>query len=351
MNRKPLFSRLKYAPIEAIPLNNLQQEALKKFRSKLDKGIYHFEEAPCLCGIKDNILIAQKDRYGLPVNTYCCKNCGMMWTNPRMTEKSLARFYNEDYRSIYVGSPQAPDDFFQDQVTRGKQIYKFVISEFSNTDNLTIFDIGCGAGGVLIPFRDEGCLTYGCDMGSEYLRKGRQVNLILEEGNEDSLRKYEKANLIILSHVLEHFPDPLKTLRSIADLLATDGYIYIELPGILRIQETYGDILIFLQNAHLYHFTLKALTYIMNQAGFKLVKGNEDIRALYQKQNDIQCNLIHENQFLKILLYLYLMEFEQNFPILSLIKKIKINTIKLIKIIIGKRLTDLLKQKLKYNLS
>ena len=103
---------------------------------------------------------------------------------------------------LFTSSPQAPDDFFQEQVTHGKQIYKFVISEFNNKDNLTIFDIGCGAGGVLIPFRDEGYLTYGCDMGNEYLRKGRQANLILEEGNEDSLKKYEKADLIILSHAL-----------------------------------------------------------------------------------------------------------------------------------------------------
>jgi len=350
MNRKPLFSRLKYDPIEAIALSNFQQEALQKFRYKLDKGLYGFEEVPCLCGQTNNILVAEKDRYGLRVNTYCCKNCGMMWTNPRMTEKSLAQFYNEDYRSIYVGSPQAPDDFFEEQVTHGKQIYKFVISEFNNKDNLTIFDIGCGAGGILIPFRDEGCLTYGCDMGSEYLKKGREEGLILEDGDENSLRKYKKADLIILSHVLEHFSDPLKTLRSIADLLATDGYIYIELPGIFKIHETYGDILLFLQNAHLYHFTLKTLTYIMNQMGFKFVKGNDNIYALYQKQNNIQFSLIRQNQFLKIIFYLYLMAFDRILPILSVTRKIKINTIKLIKSIIGKRLTDLLKQKFKYNL-
>jgi hypothetical protein len=139
-------------------------------------------------------------------------------------------------------------------------------------------------------------------------------------------------------------------LRSIANLLTKDGYIYIELPGILKIQEAYGDILLFLQNAHLYHFTLKTLTYIMNQTGFKLVKGSEDIHALYQKQSDIQFNLIHQNQFLKILLYLYLMEFERIFPILSLTRKIKVNIIKLLKSIIGKNLKDSLKRKFKRNL-
>jgi len=349
MNNHSLFSRLDKINQPVVSLNKIQSNALEKFRYKVDQNIYELEEVPCLCHKNNSLLISQIDRYGLFVNTHLCKECGIMWTSPRLKEQSLEKFYNEDYRPIYVGSPQSPDDFFQEQVIRGNQIYEFVISEFDNKKNLTVFDIGCGAGGILIPFKDNGFLTYGCDIGSEYLKKGREENLILEHGNENSLKKYQKANLIILSHVLEHFPNPSKTLRSISDLLETDGYIYIELPGILKIRETYGDIILFLQNAHLYHFTLKTLTSLMNKEGFKLVKGNEYICALYQKQNDIQLDLINHNQFFKILVYLYLIEFDRFLPVLTLIRKIKLSIIKLIKNLAGKKLTSLLKQKFQYN--
>ena len=93
-------------------LNNVQNEALQNFMNKLNKNEYSFENVPCLCGNPDGELIGTHDRYGLVVHTHLCDRCGMMWTSPRMTEASLKRFYNEDYRAIYVGSSQVPEDFF-----------------------------------------------------------------------------------------------------------------------------------------------------------------------------------------------------------------------------------------------
>lgn len=328
-----------------VKLNDIQQEYLNRFKEKTNNGDYQFEEVPCLCGNQNSIIISKTDRYGLPVHTHLCKNCGMMWTNPRMNEVTLNKFYNEDYRPIYVGNLQAPDVFFDEQIKRGKKIFDFIKSEISNQEKFTVFDIGCGAGGILIPFQESGFKVFGCDLGNEYLKKGREVGLTLEYGNLDSLKKYGLAKLVILSHVIEHFANPLKNLASISELLDDNGYLYIEVPGIFKIHRTYGDTLLFLQNAHLYHFSLATLTSLMSKAGFKLVKGNENINALFKKDKDIFINN-HKNQLFQVLFYLYFVEINRILKITLFVDYIKKYTKIILKLIFGAKLVDHLKNKL-----
>lgn len=288
-------------------LSELQQSALERFQEKLANGVYAFEPAQCICGGRDGIIIASRDRYALTVQTYLCKKCATMWTNPRMTSDSLSKFYEEDYRPIYVGYAQAPDVFFEDQVHHGQVILKFIKPHILNQD-YTVFDVGCGAGGVLLPFVDAGWHGFGCDLGQEYLERGRSAKLTLEHGEADLLAPYGPANLIILSHVLEHLPDPLLSIQHLSTLLKKDGFIYIELPGIFNIHRAYKDTMLFLQNAHLYHFTLTTLTLLMARVGFKLIKGDQFIHALFQRTNQAISVIETSQQYREIIIYLQIIE-------------------------------------------
>jgi len=305
-------------------LNNVQNEALQNFMNKLNKNEYSFENVPCLCGNPDGELIGTHDRYGLVVHTHLCDRCGMMWTSPRMTEASLKRFYNEDYRAIYVGSSQVPEDFFYDQVERGRTIFNFISPRITrkSMEPLKVFDVGCGAGGMLLPFKNDGWLSYGCDVGEEYLKRGRDEGLVLEFGGPLSLMQYAPANLVILSHVLEHFPDPLSSLHEISKLVIDDGYLYIEVPGIFNVHSSYGDFLLYFQNAHLYHFTLNTLSTLIASAGFEYVAGNEKISALFKKTKKIKKRSgINESK--KILHYIYLVEICRRMYLLRYINTLK----------------------------
>ncbi|WP_292527216.1 class I SAM-dependent methyltransferase [Methanoculleus sp.] len=290
-------------------LNATQQQALESFKRKIANNEYSFEDVPCLCGEGEGILIGTRDRYGLEVHTHLCEHCGVMWTSPRMTEDSLKKFYEDDYRSIYVGEPRAPESFFKEQVNHGERIYNFVKPHtlWWDKKSLKAFDIGCGAGGALIPFKRNGWLTFGCDLGEEYLNRGKEEGLVLECGEATSLSRYGPADLVILSHVLEHFSHPIKSLNEISKLLTDDGYLYVEVPGIFKVHSSYGDFLLFLQNAHLYHFTLSTLSSVMNLAGFKLIGGNEQICALFQKKREIEIQK-EKSPSSKIRSYIYLTE-------------------------------------------
>ncbi|MGK7892284.1 MAG: class I SAM-dependent methyltransferase, partial [Xenococcus sp. (in: cyanobacteria)] len=330
-----------------IYLNDRQQQALQQFQSKLERGIYSVEEVSCLCGSVDDYLIAKRDRYGLSFDTCLCKNCGLLRTRNRLTSESLSKFYNEDYRPIYGGDAQVTDAFFSEQIQHGKNIYDFITSNIAIASHSKVFDVGCGAGGILIPFKEAGWSTFGCDLGGNYLERGKAEGLLLKHGNINSLMEFGKADLVILSHVIEHFLDPIFELKRIRETLVDGGYLYVELPGIFAIHKTYGKTVNFLQNAHLYHFTLGTLTSVLAQAGFKLVRGDEHIHALFQKDDNVE-NSLNSARFHEILNYLYFVELRKFLlPLLNNLNRGRNILVKVIKALLGDRFVNYLKRILK----
>lgn len=304
-----LFRRLHELNTPVLKLNDRQEKSIEHFREKVEQGIYKFEKKACLCGNENGFLIAERDRFALDVKTFLCR-CGILWTNPQMTEESLARFYDEDYRAIYVGEEKATDVFFDEQVLRGEGVFSFLKTELDSVRNgrFKVFDVGCGAGGILVPFKNAGMETYGCDIGQSYLEFGRAKGLSLFHGTAAVLKEYGPADLILLNHVLEHIKDPQSFLENLKSLIADNGLLYIELPGIMNIHKVYKkDFLLFLQNAHLYHFTLNTLNSLMSRAGFELIKGDQMIRAIFRKSKKAAFKT-NKVEFYKVFLYLYFLE-------------------------------------------
>jgi predicted SAM-dependent methyltransferase len=102
------------------------------------------------------------------------------------------------------------------------------------------------------------------------------------------LQDFGKADLIILNHILEHFKYPAQELIKIKSLLNEKGILYIALPGIFSIKQSYGNFLSFLQNAHTYHYCLLTLDYILSLAGFKRLYGREVIKAVYRYEPNLK---------------------------------------------------------------
>ncbi|MBJ6799253.1 class I SAM-dependent methyltransferase [Geomonas propionica] len=292
----------------SVELSGRQAAALKRFRTGVKEGGYELEPAPCICGSDDGMLLARRDRFALEVDTYLCRHCGVLRTSPRLTPESLSRFYDSDYRELYVGEEAASEAFFAEQSAHGRLILDSVLQNIpGELAGTVVFDVGCGAGGVLVPFRESGCLVYGCDHGGRYLEYGRSQGLQLEHGGAAELGRHGKAKVVILSHVLEHFPDPRAELALLSSLLEDDGYLYIELPGVFNIHNVYRDFLLYLQNAHLYHFTLSTLSSLLADAGFELVFGYENVVALFKKGSGRPAQA-GKSEYVKVLCYLYSVE-------------------------------------------
>jgi SAM-dependent methyltransferase len=139
-------------------------------------------------------------------------------------------------------------------------------------------------GGALVAFKFDGCTTIGCDWGEQYTARARSLGLDVRTGGLETLADEEPFDLIILSHVLEHVSDPITFASQIGSLLAEDGLLHIELPGILNIAVGYdGNLLDYLQSAHLWHFTQSTLTATLARAGLAVAQCDETITCVAQR--------------------------------------------------------------------
>lgn len=296
-----------------IHLNEIQLGAKKAFQEKIQQGIYSYEHIHCpVCNTEDVELISEKDRYGLDYRCGICKNCGLVYVNPRINQEAYNQFYDNYYRKLYRGSELPSDEFFSNQLRRGEKIVSYISSKIDlKLDGLKVLEIGCGAGGILKYFELNGSIVKGIDLGSEYLNFGKDnYGLDLMVGSLFDLNDEFKPDLIIYSHVLEHVLDLNSELTQLKKLCTEETYLYIEVPGIKSVHAYYqNDLLKYFQNAHVYNFSLTTLTNLMHKNGFSLLTGDEYVHSIFkmQKSSPLKKNLI-ESDYKEVQDYLHWLE-------------------------------------------
>ncbi|MEE9385624.1 MAG: class I SAM-dependent methyltransferase [Nannocystaceae bacterium] len=251
-----------------------------RVRERLRDGTYGTEEVGCFCGEPGGIKIADRDRYGLPVCTLLCMRCGLLRSSPRMTAASTERFYREDYRDLYKATAPDAAALFQNEQIRGWSLTRVLDRLLPHVH--TVFELGCGAGGGLLPFAELGKSVAGADLGAEYLEEGRRYGLKLVHGSASALRaECGRADLVFMLHVFEHLLDLREALSEIRQLIAPGGWLFIEVPGLRTIETSYDhDLLLYLQNAHTYHFTEATMRFVLETCGFNVHYCDEDVLAL-----------------------------------------------------------------------
>jgi len=286
-------------------MNPIQTAARDRVAEKVRKQVYRFESVPCcICSGMSFVTIAEKDRYGLYFSVKLCRFCGLIQTNPRMDHESYAEFYNEEYRLLYGGKTKPSEEFFADQYHRGVEILNFLIAQGISMNRIhSVLEVGCGAGGIVKVFQDFGCAAKGIDLGREYLDFGRsRYGLKLEPVVIQDISDEEQFDLIIYSHVFEHLLRPVEELQKLRRLLRQDGLLVVELPSVKNVHNAYqGDFLLLLQNAHTYHFTLTTLRNLMGIRGFSLFAGNEYVRAVFAKSDQVHQT---DSDYIPVLEYL-----------------------------------------------
>jgi SAM-dependent methyltransferase len=238
---------------------------VRQFNEKSRSGEVEFEEVRCLCGSEDFERVASVDRYGFEQPTVICRDCGLIQSNPRMTPPEYAAFYSSDfYRDVYLeeGSDRFSEKEFEPRALIGSQRFEFITSHVDLNSIQNVLEVGCAAGWNLYPFHQHGLQVVGYDYGPKLVGWGRQKGMDLRVGTPDPDTLDDRFDLIILSHVLEHFTDPVTELRKVSALLKETGILYIEVPDI-----KYALSLRQFQNAHCYYFTDKTLRFYSGSAG------------------------------------------------------------------------------------
>jgi SAM-dependent methyltransferase len=247
------------------------QSALDDLRGGLSSGKLKFMFTRCICGSLDERTLFEKDRVGIYCRYVICLDCGLVRANPIMDEKSTEYFYRDYYQRVYHTDPDkvhSDVDEFEATASHSSNCY---LPFLDLAPGKQILMIGCGTGGGLYPFQRAGHKCIGVDFAEEKIAFGKSMGLDLYAGHYNALLEMGvKADVVILSHVMEHFIDLREDFSNISAMLAERGIVFIDVPDILR---TYlyprGDILYGALFCHNYWFTLKSLNNTMSALGFR----------------------------------------------------------------------------------
>lgn len=282
-----LSKRFKNDGKPTLKLNQLQLDTKMQIEEKITKGIYSFEEVPCcVCGGRGFEPLAQKERYGLFMSVVICRECGLVQTNPRMTQESYNEFYQMEYRKLYVGKDVPTDVSFRGEYNKGNELFSFLTRNLGiEITKLFIVEVGCAAGGILQYFKEQGNEVYGVDLDSQGVEFGKaNYGLKLEVGTVDKVvQLHRNPDIVIYADVLEHLLNPIAELSKLRETMKESSFLCFRVPNIKILTMTYQrDFLRFLQNAHTYHFTLVTLHNCLRKAGYDFVCGNDSIFCVFR---------------------------------------------------------------------
>ena len=200
-----------------------------------------------------------------------------MVQSPRLSDIGLDAYYARAYRP--ENTKEDPAKLFARGMRRGAYIKEYLQQNQCDFQEHRMADIGCGYGGVMEAFRTDGWRVVGCDLEGSAPAYARSRGLDARNGKISSLSGcVGQLDLVVLSHVLEHVPDPVGLLAEAGKLLATGGSIYVEVPGIENprvIDKQYAA-----QIGHLVYFTKVTVCRTIKSAGLAPYGANDLIQVL-----------------------------------------------------------------------
>jgi len=220
-----------------------------------------------------------------------CKNCGMVYVNPRLKESITHSNYNDKMYNKFYEIKIIPSIQYRKKLALNK--YNQIVTYFKKPGK--VLDIGCGAGEVLSVFKEHKWNCLGIEF-NKYAAFYAKYNFDLKVINESIYNLKDtsvKFDVILMYGVLEHLYNPKQILKKVFQLLEQDGILVIEVPSadsllvsgvecklvknVDRIIE--GD-------RHIMFFSVKSFKQMLNKAGFKVL----DI-----KSNGLDISTINRN--------------------------------------------------------
>ncbi len=274
--RKIISARFKDDGKPIIKINELQKETIARFVS--DERITFIDVHKCpLCEGNEVLVVAEKDAFGISLDTALCKKCGLLFSVKQFDDNSSKIFYTEYYRKIYDGvrAPVLDNPYYSKLFAGGALVHK--VPKFLNKDSV-VLEIGCAAGWNLINYKQANISYIGFDYDESMIEYGRgKYGLKIHLGGVEEARKMGvKADFVILSQVLEHVSDPIFFLKNLATLMNEGALIRITVPCLDYLKFFGGSGTSFdmgsnLQNAHNFMFSERTLRLTLMKSGFSPV--------------------------------------------------------------------------------
>jgi 2-polyprenyl-3-methyl-5-hydroxy-6-metoxy-1,4-benzoquinol methylase len=206
-----------------------------------------------------------------------CTHCGLVYVSPRPRNRATvdALYTNDTYSARQV-SHALTEGRMREAEWRLDQLERHVPARGR------LLDVGCSAGSFLVAARRRGWEVRGIDVSPAAVAHARNVHALDVSVStlEESAIRWPRPDVITLFECIEHLLDPRATVRAAADRLPPGGLLVITTPNIdgfvpratyWLLGRTLGAWDHPTPPHHLYQFSLRTLTMLLQQAGFQVV--------------------------------------------------------------------------------
>jgi len=239
-----------------------------------------------LCGADNTALVADVDGFHI----VRCRNCGLLYVNPRWQEDVLREIYTETYYD-HDGIRNGLEFFGYDNYVADEDNIKITFERRLKTieryvSNGRLLDIGCATGFFLALARSKGWDVLGTEVsqfGAQYAREKLGLDVCL--GTLRGLGLADEAfDVVTMWDVIEHVTDPMAELREIHRILRDGGLLSIITPDagslVARLLgkrwEEFRRV-----REHVYFFSRRTMAEMLRQAGFDVLKFESAGKAFY----------------------------------------------------------------------
>lgn len=185
----------------------------------------------CLCRVEDAdpVAVGADFEYRTAPDEFLavrCRRCRLVYLNPRPAPDEAARIYPDCYHAFQF----RPAEYgFVYRVRRRLEARRLLRWCRGLPADARILDVGCGDGfhlGLLREFGEQTWRLEGVDADPRAVEPARAGGLTVHLGEVETLTLPAGAyHLVLLVMTVEHLPDPLRTLRAVARLLAPGGRV------------------------------------------------------------------------------------------------------------------------------
>ena len=225
------------------------------------------------CILCNGMLDEYSKESNLDLSINHCKNCNLYISGNTKQEviEKVSELYKGDYWNEHNSETSINSEYtdVDSQWKRRNWVSQFLYTKQYITGK-TLLEIGVGAGQSILWFEEEGFDVSGIEPDG---RNVSMINKVLKRGKvaETSVEGFSSDkvfDVIWMSHVLEHLIEPVRFLKKIRSNLKKNGIFFIEVPNCEYEPMLQSSIE---KNPHLYHFTKKALTKMVEEIGYKIV--------------------------------------------------------------------------------
>ena len=205
-----------------------------------------------------------------PIGFGICRQSGLVLQTTTVTPEKMLEFYRETATYVNPAAEGRPTPEKVRDLERLLGLVRFCLGGISGS----VLQLGSSDGYTLSCFREAGAKqVVGVEPGEqsrEFARARYGVECL--PGTAENFCSSQNFDLIILTHVLEHFYDPLFVLKRLVPFLTEEGTILIEVPLWERMDKQPMGVLNF---EHLNYFCEETLAQVLSLAGFEITHSSK----------------------------------------------------------------------------